>query len=282
MSMTDNRWTAKAVGLVAGGALLAWILFSLFPLDFDRAKDAPEQALAKGEPVDGNVEPALYGVVKSVDVDHRRVTLAIGTEDGKQQEKTYELAKDAEVLLEGPATLAELAAETRVGLVFGPDGKEVVAIRSEPFLITVEPKQHEVEVGKPFDVILRVTNASPTPQSFWVMLTTWDMHWRSNNARINWDSFNSYRNAPIPIKLAPGEIYEKTLAMSATAPGHVSFKMGFTPLADKRMGVLDKRLNSYGEVRMKLNLSERTFWSQEVEVYSKLEFHVSGGARDAK
>ena len=269
MTMRDTRRSVVAAGVLATSALLAWIWLTLFPQGFHHEADAAEQAGAKDEPVEGSAEADVYGVVKSVDLDHRRVALAIGTEDGKEQEKTYDLAKDAKVLLEGPATLDELAAGTRVGLVFGPDGKEVVAIRSEPFRITADPKQHEVEVGKPFDLVLRVTNASPTPQAFWVMLTTWDMHWRSSNPCILWDPFNSYLNSPLEIKLAPGGVYEKALGMKVMAPGRMSFKMGFTPLADKRMGVLDKRPNPYGEVRMKLNLGERTYWSSEVTVEVK-------------
>jgi len=267
--MRDTRRIVVAAGVLATSALLAWIWLTLFPQGFHHEADAAEPAGALGQPAEGSAEPDVYGVVKLVDLDHRRVTLAIATEDGKKQEKTFDLAKDAEVLLDRPAKLDELATGTRVGLVLGPDGKEVLAVRSEPFQISVEPKQDEVEVGKPFDVVLRVTNASPTPQAFWVMLTTWDMHWRSSNPCILWDAFNSYRNFPIEIKLAPGGVYEKALGMKVMAPGRMSFKMGFTPLADKRMGVLDKRPNPYGEVRMKLNLGERTYWSREVTVEVK-------------
>jgi hypothetical protein len=264
--MNDSRRIVVAAGVVAIGALLVWFLSNLFPLGLDRPADTTEQASAQSEPAQGSAEPDVYGVVKSVAVARRMLTLAIETKDSKEQEKTYHLANEAEVLLDGPATIGDLAIGTRVSLVFGPDGKDVVAIRSEPFQISVEPKQDVVEVGKPFDVVLRVTNASPTAQSFWVMLTTWDMHWRSSNPSIRWEAFNSYKNAPTLVKLAPGEVYEKTLAIKVTDNGWVSFKMGFTPLADKRMAVLDKRPNPYGEVRMKLNLAERTYWSPEVTV----------------
>jgi hypothetical protein len=271
MIMRDTRWIVMAAGVLATSALFTWIWLTLFPLGFHHAADAAEQAGAQGEPVEGSAEPNVYGVVKLVDLGHRRATLSIGTKDGKEQEQTYDLAKDAEVLLDGLATLDELAAGTRVGLVFGPDGNEVVAIRSEPFQITVEPKQHEVEVGKPFDVVLRVTNVSPAPQSFWVMLTTWDGAWISNNPRITWLPFNSWKNFPIPLRLSPGEVYEKTLAIKAIGSGQLSFKMGFMPGIVSDKPTIDGRPNPLpfrGDNKFFLP-SERTYWSSEVTVEVK-------------
>jgi hypothetical protein len=269
MTMRDTRRMVVAGGVLAASALLAWIWLALFPLGFYHEADAAEQAGAKGEPIEGSAEPDVYGVVKLVDLGHRRLALAIGTEDPKEQEKTYDLAKDAEVLLESPATLDELATGTRVGLVFGPDGKDVVAIRSEPFYVTVEPKQHEVEVGKPFDVVLRVTNASPAPQSFWVMLTTWDGAWISNNPRISWETFNSYRNFPTPVRLAPGEVYEKTLAIKAIGSGQLSFKMGFRPGIVSDKSTIDAQPIPFRSNNLFFLPSKRTYWSREVIVQAK-------------
>lgn len=265
--MRDTRRMVVAGGVLAASALLAWIWLALFPLGFYHEADAAEQAAAQGEPAEGTWEPDVYGAVKLVDLGHQRVTLAIGTVDGIEQENTYTLAKDADVLVNGPTILVDdVATHIRVGLVFGPDCKEAAAIRSEAFQITIEPKQHEVEIGKPFDMVLRVTNATKTSQSFWVMLTTWNMHYKSSNDRTNWDFLFSNKNFPIPVKLPSGEVYEKTLAKEVTCLDRVRFKIGYLPLADKKTDVLDQRLNPYGEVRRKLKPGEHTYWSCEVKV----------------
>lgn len=267
--MKDTRWIVRAAGVLAGGALFAWLLLTLFPLAFQHDVDAPEQTGGQVEPIEVSTEPDVYGVVKSVDLDHRRVTLAIGTEGGKEQEKTYDLAKDAEVLLEAPATLAELAPDTRVGLVFGPDRKDVVAIRSEPFRISVEPKQHKVEVGKPVDVILRVTNASATPQSFWVLRDSWDNHWSSSNPRVEWDTMFGNMAAALLVKLASGQVYEKTLAIKLMVPGRVSFKMGFKPATEADKSTIESRPIQFRSPMWFLTPIKRTYWSREVIVEVK-------------
>jgi len=145
---------------VVAGVVLAVVLFTLLRSEHRYKKDIHEQANPAEDSVDVTAEPDLYGLVKLVDVASRRLTLSIATEGGKEQEQTYHVAEDAEVLLEGPATLGQLTTGTRVGIVLGPGGKDVVAIRSEPFRIRVESKQSEVEVGKPFNAVLRVTNTT--------------------------------------------------------------------------------------------------------------------------
>jgi hypothetical protein len=123
---------------------------------------------------------------------------------------------------------------TRVALEFDADRKAVLEIRAEPFTVTVKPKKNQVAVNQPFEVELRVVNASPSPQSFRVMNCSWDEHWRSSNARVTWVGWDCSKNSPVTVKLAPGEAYAKTLSMLVTAAGPVSFKLGFTPLESKR------------------------------------------------
>jgi hypothetical protein len=263
MTMRHTPSILLAGGVLATVVLLGWILVTLFLPWFAEVPDISEHGGAQVELFD-TAQPDVCGIVKSVDAAHGRITLGFSIEDAKEQEQVYDLASGVKVLLDGPATLDELAIGTPVGLEFGADGKDVVAIRSEPLRIAVESKQNEVEVGKPFNVVLRVTNASPAPQCFWVMCNTWYIHWRSTNPRVTWDAWCCYHNFPESIKLAPGEAYEKILPMKVTAAGGVSFKMGFTALADDRFGVPEEHTNGDGEVKMKINLSKRTYWSREV------------------
>jgi hypothetical protein len=182
--------------------------------------------LALGAPADTKRGSAVYGVVKAVDAAKGTVTL--------EQDMTYDVAKDATVLLDGPGKLADLPPGTRVALEFAAGGKTVTEIGAEPFRITVKPKKDKVEVNQPFDVELRVVNASPSPQSFRVMSCSWDEHWRSSEPRVTWVAWPCFNNGPVQVKLAPGEAYEKTLPMRLTAAGRVSFKMGFAPVESKR------------------------------------------------
>jgi hypothetical protein len=46
----------------------------------------------------------------------------------------------------------------------------------------------------------------------------------------------------------------------------MSFKMGFNPLADKRLFVPDERYKAFGITNVKLNLSKRVYWSRDVTV----------------
>lgn len=196
-------------------------------------------------------EPELYGVVKAVDATQGTITLSSET-DGEKQEKSYQLTPDASVLnLDGPSKLADLSAGTRVGVVFDADHKVVAEVRAEPFLILVKPKQNQVEVNKPFDVELRVVNASPSPQSFCVMSCSWYDNWKSSNPRVSSIGWACYRNGPTPIKLAPGEAYEKVLPMQAKAVGPLSFRMGFNPEEEYKG-------------QFPIRRGKRTYWSAEV------------------
>jgi hypothetical protein len=247
--MKNTRWIVVAGGVLAIGILVVWFLSSLFPLGLDPEIVATEQGDVQIDLGEATWEPDVYGAIRLVDPDHQRITLAIGAVDGLEQEKTYILAKDAEVVVNGHGISNKLANRIRVRLVFGPDSKEAAAIRSEAFQITIEPRRQDVEIGKPFDMVLRITNGTETPQPFWVMLTSF-----CNNT------------LPIPVKLAPGEVYERTIAIEVTRLDFVFFKIGFIPHTDNSTDVLNQRTNGYGEVRRKLNPGERTYWSCEVIV----------------
>jgi hypothetical protein len=249
-------------GVLSLGAVVGWLLYALFLSQPSRIEGAKEQVDSQPGAVEGIAEPDLYGLIKSVDVVPGRITLDLEKEGEQKQDKSYDVAKDAPVLLDGPTTLAELPVGTRVGLTLGTDGQVVVGIRSEPFRITATPKQHEVAVGKPLHVVLRVTNVSPTPQSFYAMFCSWDMNWRSSNPRVTWKGWPCYLNGPSLTKLSPGETYEKILPMMAVGAGRLSFQMGFTPLANHQMFVPDERAGS--ETPVKFNLGKRTYWSREV------------------
>jgi hypothetical protein len=238
---------------VAGTALSGWGLFNFRSLPSGRPTDASDQARSLAEPVDVETEPDLYGVVKSIDVAHRTITLRVALEEVPEQEKTYDVAQDARVVLDRPSGLDELAAGTRIGLAFDAGGKAVVAIRSEPFRITARPKQQEVEFNKPFDVELLVVNASPVPQSFGVTSCSWDMHWKSSNPCISAVGWPCKMNVTRSVTLAPGEAYEKTLPMRATAAGQVSFRMEFTPLEHDKSFFLGRRTYWSPEVTLKVS-----------------------------
>jgi hypothetical protein len=262
MTMRSYRRLEQVGSVLSLGAVAGWVLYALLWSQPAQTDDAKERADKQAGAVDIPAEPDIFGLVKSVDVTQRRIALAVEKEDEQEQEESYDVAKDAPVLLDGPAALGDLAIGTRVGLILRRGSQEVVALRSELLRITAQLKRDEFEVGKPIDVLLRVTNVSPTHQSFWVMLTTWDMNWRSSDPHVSWDPIYSYLNGPTFIKLGPREDYVKVLRMKTAVAGRLSFQMGFTPLADHRTFVQDERASN--EVRMKFNLGKRTYWSREV------------------
>jgi hypothetical protein len=115
-----------------------------------------------------------------------------------------------------------------------------------PLTVRATTAKKTVRVEEPFDVRLRVVNASGTAQTFRVMNCSWDEHWKSSNPAVSWEGWACTKNYPVAVTLQPGEAYEKTLSMLLTkgAPGdEVSFKMGFRPIGSKR-----------------------TYWSQKVTV----------------
>lgn len=195
----------------------------------------------------------LYGVVKAVDPARRTITLSVEKDDEKV-EKSYEVAKDATILLEEPCSLADLAVGNRVALLFDADRKSVIEVRAEPFRIFVKPKTKQIEVNKQFDVELRVVNASALPQSFRAMSCSWFTQWQSGNPRVSPGFWGCKGNLPLAVKLAPGEAYEKVLWMKATATGFLSFRMGFTPLKFDT-----------GDGPRKQS-SKRTYWSNEATI----------------
>lgn len=182
----------------------------------------------------------LFGLVKRVDTAQRTITLSIEKAADKAQ-KTFAVAKDATILLEEPGQLADLAAGSRVALMFDADGQTVAEIRTEPFRIVVTPQTKPIEVNKHFDVELRVVNASELPQSFYVMTCSWFTQWQSSNSGITPGIWYCSMNGPAPVKLAPRETYTPKkfaprnylLWMQAEAVGLISFRMGFTPVQDK-------------------------------------------------
>jgi hypothetical protein len=193
----------------------------------------------------------LYGVVKEVNTAQRSITLSV-EKDGEKPEETYEVAKDAKVLLEEPGRLADLAAGNRVALVFDADRKSVVEVRTEPFRIFVKPRTKVIEVNKPFDVELRVINASALPKSFHVMSCSWDQQWQSSNPLVYWQSWGCSGNVPMLIKLPQGGTYEKVLPMRVKTVAPTTFRMGLTPL--------DYKLGSRAWP------GKRTYWSSEVTI----------------
>src|SRR5438270_543245 len=115
--MKHTRWIVPAWIFLMTGAFIAWGVFAYLKSDSDQADKG-------GEPDRARTEPDLYGLVKVLDRDQRTITLSAELEEGKEQEQTYELAKDATVLLEdGPASLDDLAIGARVALEFAADRK---------------------------------------------------------------------------------------------------------------------------------------------------------------
>ena len=107
----------------------------------------------------------------------------------------------------------------------------------ERLLVTIWPRITRVQIEEPFEVSLRVVNATERLQSFRVMASTWEDHWKPNNPRIVWAGHLAITNPSIIIKLEPGQAYEKTLEMLVNeGPPLVvtSFQLGFTPIDEKK------------------------------------------------
>jgi hypothetical protein len=111
----------------------------------------------------------------------------------------------------------------------------------ERFCVTVWAKITRMQIDEPFDVTLRVVNATEKPQSFQVMEAGWDVHWKNSNARIVWAGGvlgTSTGNTAVRIRLEPGEAYEKHVQMVVVQDGPppvtTSFQMGFTPKGEKK------------------------------------------------
>jgi hypothetical protein len=113
-------------------------------------------------------------------------------------------------------------------------------IDRESFCVTIWTKTTRIQISDPFDVTLRVVNATEKPHSLQVMSCSWNDHWKNNNSRIVWAggvSIESAGNTTIEIKLEPGEAYEKHVQMAVLdGPRLVttSFQMGFTPIGEKK------------------------------------------------
>jgi hypothetical protein len=247
-----------AGGVLATAALVGWMVVTLLTQVFREQANTTELTGLSVEPVDTGWEPDRCGVVKSVDAARGKIALGIATQDGMEHEQLYDLAKDAEILLDGPGTLEGLAVDMRVALKLEKSGKNVVAFRSEPFQISVEPTQDEVEVGKAFDVVLRVTNVSPTNQCLWVWSSSWQSHWRATNSQVELRRLGAFGNYPMVVNLASGDVYENKCDFKVMSSGRVSFRMGFTPLVSDALVVVDSW------PRAKADLGKRTYWSREV------------------
>jgi hypothetical protein len=126
-----------------------------------------------------------------------------------------------------------IVAAMALGIV-APEPRAGVA---EPLAVKARAAKTTVRRNKPFDVRVRVVNASEATQTFRVMSHSWFEHWKTSNATVTVDGWLCEKNFPVTVTLKPGEAYEKTLPMLVTKaePGaSVSFKMGFTPIDSKQ------------------------------------------------
>jgi hypothetical protein len=123
-----------------------------------------------------------------------------------------------------------------VAIVLSMLGQEPSAHVVETLTVRASAAQKTVRLNQPFDVRLRVVNASEQTQSFRVMGCSWYEHWRSDDPAVTPEGWACSRNFPVTVTLKRGEAYEKTLPMLVTSgkPGdRVSCNMGFRPFGGK-------------------------------------------------
>jgi hypothetical protein len=248
--MRNTRWVVPAAVVLTITAFVGWGLFDVLSGARSLPGGTPDYVGTGSSSVDA--APALYGVIKSLDRTRRIISLRVAMEDGNEHDRSYDLAEDVKMLADGHAAPNEVLVGTPASLKFGSDGQRVVAICPEPFRITVTPTQDEFVTGKPFNVIVHVTNVSQGPRSlFRGRSSAWGKRWKSSHPAVTMGSppDYGYSMAPVIVPLGGGESSEWLSPMFVRANGRVSFRLGFSLLAD----------HDYG-------LGERTYWTPEVTV----------------
>jgi hypothetical protein len=253
-TMKRTRSVLGAWCLFVAAIFAAWSLLAFRQSPDDTAVPAPTQAGHQPQAVDELRDADFYGVIKAVDASRGKVNIAL--EAGEPREESYNLARDVKVQADEPSTLENLSVNTRVGVIVDGESKAVTMIRVEPFRVVAAPKRDTAELNTPFEVGLRVVNASPLPQSFHVMSCSWDEQWKTNAPDISCPSWSCLGNCPQCFTLAPGEGYEKTIPLISARAGRVSFRMGFHPLK--------LTFNPLGVQSMRVRAGMRTYWSPPI------------------
>lgn len=115
-----KRW------MVLAAALGVLSLTAVHSTAAERQRGAAEKARERVRPA-----APVNGTIKAVDGRAGTITVTVRTRDG-QADKTYNVAKDAKVTIEGQAkTLADLAAGTQVTLTLSADMTKVSEIATQ-------------------------------------------------------------------------------------------------------------------------------------------------------
>ena len=106
----------------------------------------------------------------------------------------------------------------------------------ERLCVTIWPAKTQVRAREEFEMKLRVVNSSKQPQSFNAASCSWDTHWTWKNLRFSYKPWDCYANGVMPVRLQPGEAYEKVLVMqfAGGTSKTESLRMGFTPSGEKK------------------------------------------------